>query len=198
MVDYIYHFLFSMEEINLKDQKIKYSIRKSKKARRLRLVIYCDGSMVLTLPQFFPESSAQKFLFQKADWILKKLEYFRSKESWVSQLPKIRMTKGDYKKNKARALLLVNDRLEHYSRIYDLSYKKISIRNQKTRWGSCSRNGNLSFNYKIIYLPDNLADYIIVHELCHLGQFNHSRKFWELVAKTIPEHKKLRKEVKGF
>jgi predicted metal-dependent hydrolase len=96
---------------------------------------------------------------------------------------------------KDQALALVQERINYYSSIYNFPYGKISIRNQKTRWGSCSRKGDLSFNYKIIYLPKNLADYIIVHELCHLKEFNHSRKFWNLVALAFPDYKKLRAQI---
>ena len=66
----------------------------------------------------------------------------------------------------------------------------------KTRWGSCSKKGTLNFNYKIALLSPELRDYIIVHELCHLGEFNHSSKFWLLVEKTVPNYKTLRKQIK--
>jgi hypothetical protein len=154
--------------------------------------------MVITLPRFLPERFALNFLNCKADWILKKLAYFRVKKTSVNFHPKLRSSKLDYKKQKNAALALAKERLEYYNQFYGFNYRKISIRNQKTRWGSCSRNGNLSFNYKIIYLPQNLSDYIIVHELCHLSQFNHSRAFWDLVGKTIQNCKKARKEVRQF
>ena len=82
-------------------------------------------------------------------------------------------------------------RLEKYGEIYGFQYKSVAIRNQKTRWGSCSSKGNLNFNYKIMLLPERHADYIIVHELCHLKEFNHSKRFWNLVAQTIPEYEKI-------
>lgn len=72
----------------------------------------------------------------------------------------------------------------------------MAIRNQKSRWGSCSTKGNLNFNYKLAIIPSHLADYVIVHELCHLGEFNHSQKFWDLVAKTMPGYKEMRNELK--
>jgi predicted metal-dependent hydrolase len=96
-------------------------------------------------------------------------------------------------KEKARALATA--RLAHFNSFYHFTYHRISIRNQKTRWGSCSSRGNLNFNYKIALLPAHLVDYIIVHELCHLGQMNHSAKFWELVSKTTPNYLALRKEL---
>jgi len=83
-----------------------------------------------------------------------------------------------------------------FNKIYGFEYNKINIKNQKTRWGSCSKKGNLNFNYKIALLPERMAEYIVVHELCHLGEFNHSRKFWNLVAKTMPEYQEITEDLK--
>ncbi len=71
------------------------------------------------------------------------------------------------------------------------------IKNHKTRWGSCSELGNLNFNYKLIFLPDAIVDYIVVHEICHLIEFNHSQDFWRLVARTIPNFRELRHELRS-
>lgn len=102
----------------------------------------------------------------------------------------------DYLKYKNQAATLVKNRLEYFNLIYNFKYNRIVIRNQKTRWGSCSRKGNLNFNYKIVLLPPKAADYIIVHELCHLGEFNHSRNFWNLVTQTVPDYKDIRRSLK--
>ncbi len=98
--------------------------------------------------------------------------------------------------NKEAALALVTSRLEYFNTFYNFKYNKVTIRNQSSRWGSCSRKGNLNFNYRIALLSPELADYIIVHELCHLGEFNHSRKFWELVEKTMPNWQTLRNKLR--
>ena len=101
-----------------------------------------------------------------------------------------------YIENKDKALSIVKDRIEYFNTFYNFKWNRIVIRNQKTRWGSCSRKGNLNFNYKIAFLPPKSADYIIVHELCHLGEFNHSQKFWNLVAQTIPDYLAIRKDLR--
>jgi hypothetical protein len=102
--------------------------------------------------------------------------------------PKKPLNKLDYLSRKEEARSLVLARLEHFNRFYNLIYKRVSVRQQRTRWGSCSRKGNLNFNYRLLDLPAEIADYIIVHELCHLKEFNHSRNFWNLVAESLPDY----------
>lgn len=100
-----------------------------------------------------------------------------------------------YTKYKEHARKLVHERLAFYNQFYGYPIGRITIRDQRRRWGSCSSKGNLNFNYKIVFLPLELADYIIVHELCHLGEFNHSPRFWALVEKQCPHHSVLRKKL---
>jgi len=98
------------------------------------------------------------------------------------------------KREQARRFVL--SRLNYFNNFYKFEINRVAIKNTKTRWGSCSSKKNLNFNYKIIYLKPELADYLIVHELCHLGQFNHSKKFWALVSQTLPDYAKINKELK--
>lgn len=103
----------------------------------------------------------------------------------------------EYTAKKRAARLLVLDLLEKVNKIYNFEYGQVAIRNQKTRWGSCSSQGNLNFNYKIVDLPPRLAEYIVVHELCHLKEMNHAASFWNLVAVAMPDYKEARKELKN-
>lgn len=101
-----------------------------------------------------------------------------------------------YLKYKEEARVLVTKRVAHYSSIYGVTPRRIFIKNSKTRWGSCSKNGNLNFHYKIALLPAYLAEYLVAHEVAHLKEFNHSVAFWALIAQEIPEYKKVRKELR--
>lgn len=103
-----------------------------------------------------------------------------------------------YRAHKEIARALIHERLEHYNAYYQLPYKRVAVRNQRRRWGSCSSLGNLNFNYKILFLPEEIRDYIIVHELCHLKELNHSPRFWALVAEMMPAYNEYRKMLRRF
>lgn len=105
-------------------------------------------------------------------------------------------SKRDFLNNKEKAREIIKNRIKYLNSFYNLSFNRISIKNQKSRWGSCSKKGNLNFNYKIVFLPQKFSDYVLVHELCHLREFNHSGRFWDLVKKTIPDYKETRREFK--
>jgi hypothetical protein len=171
---------------------IKYKIKNSYSAKYIRLALYPDKSIVVTKPFLCSQKTVEKFINSKKDWIEKKLQYF-------DKLPKKKkFSKEYYLKNKEKARKIVKNKADKFSLKLGFDYKKISIRDQKTRWGSCSKEGNLNFNYKIILLPEYLQDYIIIHELCHLKELNHSKEFWNLVERECPDYKKYRKELKNI
>lgn len=103
----------------------------------------------------------------------------------------------EYKKLKEHARFLVHAHLARLNQFYNFSFNRVCVKNHKSRWGSCSKKGNLNFNYKIIHLPVELAEYIVVHELCHLRELNHSPRFWALVARAVPDYKKRRHQLKA-
>lgn len=183
-------------KIHLHNRLVHYSVRRSMRAKRLRLAVYCDGNFVVTLPRGINEISAEKYIIKKSQWVITKLDFFKD----ISMSKALKFTNNDYLKHKDNVLALAIERVEHFNKIYGYKYNSISIRNQKTRWGSCSIKKNLNFNFKIAFLPEGLRDYIIVHELCHLKEFNHSKKFWNLVTRAIPEYKVIERELKlnGF
>lgn len=100
-----------------------------------------------------------------------------------------------YEAHKERARLLVHERLAYWNQFYGLTYKRVAIRNQRSRWGSCSTKQNLNFNYRLVFLPLELVDYVVVHELCHLTHFNHGPEFWLFVEKAIPDYERRKNEL---
>lgn len=165
-------------------------IKKSRRAKNICLRVCPDATAVLTIPWRVPREAGLKFLEAKKGWLLDKI---RNKKEEIRKRPL--RTRNDYLENKAAAERLVWGRLEHFNAFYDFSYNRVAIRDQKSRWGSCSAKKNLNFTYRIVFLPPELADYLIVHELCHLREMNHSARFWKLVEKIIPNYKILRKEL---
>ncbi len=168
---------------------MRYTIKRSSRARMMRLAVYPDARVVVTAPQLFGFGAIERFVIKHSDWISRHVERARTRTV-------VRIKRGEIPELKRRALALASVRCSHFGTVYGLTYKKISIRAQKTRWGSCSRDGNLSFNYKVAVLPTHIADYIIVHELCHRAEMNHGRKFWHLVEKAIPQHRAVRRELR--
>ncbi len=176
------------------DKGIRCVMRKRKGMRSMKLSVSGSGEVTLTLPRFVPFAAGEKFLLERTEWIREQLSRFLSQ-------PKRFLPKGsteEYAARKAEARALVLSRLEMLNVRYGFSWDRVSIRNQKTRWGSCSRKGNLSFSYRLLFLPERLRDYVIVHELCHLREFNHSPDFWALVSQTFPDYRELRARLRGW
>lgn len=176
------------KSIKLNNQNIDYILKVNKRSRNIRLSIHPGAKVTVTTPRFVPQFIVDRFLKDQSDWLQEKMEHF-------SKLPPVKNKKekrDEYLKYKEDALILVKERLEYFNKYYNFKWHNITIRNQKTRWGSCSRKGNLNFNYKIVLLPEEQADYIIVHELCHLKELNHSKDFWNLVGISVPNFKNIR------
>ena len=105
--------------------------------------------------------------------------------------------KLEYQKYKDQARVLVIKKIEKYNRFYNFKYNRLTIRNQVSRWGSCSQLGNLNFNYRLAFLDERALEYVIAHELCHLKEFNHSANFWTLVSQVVPDYQKWRLYLKN-
>lgn len=174
--------------------KIRYERHLSARARSLGVTVYPDSRVVVTVPRDTPEPSVSDYVSRNADWIAKRLGELERYEDCINLLGGRR----DYLKHRERARSFVHSRLGMFNSVYALNYNRVSIKNLKASWGSCSELNNLNFNYKLIHLPEPLAEYIVVHELCHLAEFNHSKKYWTLVARTIPDHKERRKALRKY
>jgi hypothetical protein len=182
------------KELKTKTGTIPYTMKSIRWSKSVRLIVHSDGTIVLTKPLWVSVKKAENFLQDKLEWVIEKVR--RAQEIQTNN-PTSQGTMKEYKALKKQALQFVTERVNRINQeYYDFAYQKISIRNQKTRWGSCSKTGNLSFNYRIMLLSSECADYLIAHELCHLKQFDHSEKFWKLVSKASPHYRTLRREMK--
>ncbi len=177
--------------IELQNKKISYMLRVSNRAKYMRLVVQRGGDFFVTVPYGFGVAAIEQFLVKKATWIVEAIDY-----ALKFTKPRAKDDPKKYHAYREQARTLVHARVQHFNKFYGQTIGRISIRNQKSRWGSCSLKGNLNFNYRIALLPTHLADYIVIHELCHLVHFNHSSKFWGLVSQTFPEHKSARAELR--
>jgi predicted metal-dependent hydrolase len=172
---------------------MEYTLKESDRARSMRIGVLPGGTVVVTVPRRFGPSrdAVERLIARYSQWIEAQVRKMQGRTV-------IRLRRGDIPRLKREALALAEERCAHFAALYGYSYKKITIRAQKTRWGSCSKNGNLSFNYKIAALPVHLQDAIVAHEICHRGAFDHSKKFWDLMSRTVPDHKAVRKELKNL
>lgn len=180
------------ESLLVLDQTIPYSIRISERAHRMRVAVYVDGDVVVTKPIGTTTEKLKKFVEAKKHWILKKLE--ANATTAITELQE--SSPEHFSDHENDAYKLVTEKVVEWNKILNYKYNDIAVKPLKSRWGSCSHNGSLSFNYKIIFLPEALQDYVIVHELCHLKQPNHSPKFWNLVANVLPGYSELKKRIR--
>lgn len=170
---------------------MEYTIKKNKLSKGIRITIREGGEVLVTMPRRLPKYFAERFVESKKDWIIEMQAKAKSRPQKILA----HYSAKDFKENKERANILIDNRIAHFNKFYKFDISKVVVRNQKTRWGSCSGKKILNFNYKLIFLPIELADYIVVHELCHLAQMNHGPKFWALVALQIPDYKERRKQI---
>lgn len=182
--------------MNLKKEAIlPYSIRNHPRAKYLRISVYPDGRVVITKPKQYSLAHVEKFYNQKKEWIESKKEEYKKKSNpnQISLGGSVR----EYRQIKEEVREFVHARIEELNKQYGFEYNRIYIKNHKSLWGSCSSKKNLNFNYRILFLSQELSDYILVHELCHLKELNHSKRFWALVEKTIPHYKELQKKLQN-
>ena len=141
-----------------------------------------------------PDTEIQKFLNEKSDWIEKHIQMQRLRMENAKHTKQL--TEEEIQKLAEKALEVIPKRVAYYAKQMGVTYGRITIRNQKTRWGSCSSKGNLNFNCMLMLLPPEIQDYVVVHELCHRKEMNHSSRFWAEVEKVLPDYRTRRKWLK--
>ena len=161
-------------------------------ARRSIAVEIRSGRVIVRAPLRMSKTEIEQFVTSKADWINKHLEVAKQRQS-VSVQP---FTAAEIQQLADAALQDIPQRVRKYAALIGVTVGRITIRNQKTRWGSCSSKGNLNFNCLLMLCPEEVRDYVVVHELCHRKELNHSTRFWNEVARVMPDYAQHRKRLK--
>ena len=165
---------------------ITYEIIKSSR-KTIAVEVRQDGSVLVRAPRNCPQSRIDTFLKEKQAWVLAKVEEQKEKEADSMKIQPLSEAEQRLYRDKAREIF--EQKVSYYAQMMGVSYGRIAIRDQKTRWGSCSGEGNLNFNWRLIFAPAGVLDYVVVHELAHRKEMNHSPRFWRVVEDTMPEYR---------
>lgn len=171
---------------------ISYRIIKSNR-KNLGLEINENG-LTIRAPKWATDKEIKAFVMKNEEWILKNLEKYRNKKKQYEGVEKL--TPAQINELASKAMEYIPERVEYYAKLMGVTYGRITIRNQKTRWGSCSSKGNLNFNCLLMLTPPEVIDSIVVHELCHRKEMNHSERFYAEVFRVFPDYKKWNKWLK--
>ena len=144
--------------------------------------------IVVRAPKRVTDAEAMDFVERKGDWIDKHWEKIQERQEQAEALEPF--TQAEIRDLAEQALKVIPERVKHYAPLVGVNYGRITIRNQKTRWGSCSSQGNLNFNCLLMLFPVEVIDSVVVHELCHIKHMNHSPKFYAEVERVFPEYRK--------
>ena len=167
---------------------IQYSIIRSDR-KTIAIQIQPDGKVLVRAPKRMRMEEIKRFVESKAEWIEKHL-------SNRTEQNQQKLTDRELKALREKARALVTDSVQYYAPLIGVTYNQIAIRAQHTRWGSCSSKGNLNFNCLLALVPMEVLDYVVVHELCHRKELNHSDRFWNEVANILPDYKCRKKWLK--
>ena len=162
--------------------------------KTVSLEVRQDLSVCVRVPQKMGDAQIREIVRSRQNWIRKHQEEQRQKQAAQADVKKLTM--AEIRELAARACEVIPKKAAFFAAKLHVSYGRITIRNQKTRWGSCSAKGNLNFNCLLMLAPDEVVDYVVVHELCHRIEMNHSKAFWELVERVLPDYRSSRKWLK--
>ena len=164
---------------------VEVHVRESARARRLKIVVAPGRPPEVVVPLRTSEQSIRALLDQHEGWLARQLARVRE--------PQLTLEHMTEREGRARARAHLQElAMDEASRL-GVSFRRVAIRDQRTRWGSCSSRGTLSFNWRLVLAPLEVAEYVVVHELCHLREPNHSPRFWQLVATARPGYPEQRR-----
>ena len=173
--------------IKMKIGEYNVEVRRSKR-KSAAIKITADMQIVVFVPLYVSDNEIERMVISKSKWIDEHMLKVQSTVDERSKLEKI--TFEQVKELADQAVEYIPKRVKYYAKKENFIYNKIIIKNLVSRWGSCSTKGNLNFNCLLMLTPDYVIDYIVVHELCHLREMNHSEKFWAEVEKIMPDYQR--------
>ena len=153
-------------------------------ARRYILRVLDDGTLRVTLPRWGSKREAQAFVERSAPWIARQRQQVHTRPSTPHR---------DEPALRKRAVTELPPALLALARMHDITLTRIAVRNQRSRWGACSARGSITLNWRLILVPDFVREYVMIHELMHRRELNHSRRFWRHVAAACPRFEEARR-----
>ena len=175
---------------------IRISVFRSAR-KSLGLEVRDANTVLARIPTRVSDRELKAFVENHRSWILEKTEVMAEREekrkSTPAPPPEL-LSKTD----RMKIQLKIGKRVRHYCEAMGVTVGYVTVKNQKTRWGSCSAKGNVNFNYQLAFLPDELLDYVVIHELAHRRHMNHSRAFWAEVEKYCPDYLERREQLKEY
>ncbi len=166
----------------------KQSVRILHSDRKTCAIQICeDGTVLVRAPRRMSHEQIERLLRDKSDWITASRQKMKARSAIRNALPPL--TKEEIQILGKRALEVLPPRVAYYAARIGVTYGRITVRHQISRFGSCSSEGNLSFNCLLMMMPGEVVDYVIVHELCHRKEMNHSAAFWSEVQRILPNYK---------
>ncbi len=169
-------------------------VRSRRKTMEIR--VHEDLTVTVRAPLRMSEEKIREFLRKKEGWILRSFRKMEEARLRLEEEGSCPPGPEEIRELKEQALRVIPEKVSYYAGILGVTYGRITLRAQKTRWGSCSAQGNLSFNCLLMLAPPEVLDYVVVHELCHRKEMNHSQRFWEEVEKVLPGYREPRKWLK--
>lgn len=152
------------------------------------------NGIIVRAPKSMSRYEIEAFLNEKRPWIEKHLSKMKARQEVIEKLPSFTM--DEIRELADKALVVIPEKVKKYAPMVGVDYGRITIRNQRSRWGSCSSKGNLNFNCLLMLFTDEVIDYVVVHELCHRKHMNHSAEFYAEVERIFPEYRKCQKWLK--
>lgn len=181
--------------LTVNDMTIPYEIIRSRR-KTYGISVSAGGKVTVRIPLRGSERFAVSMIEEKKEWIAKNVSKMIPVKPSLPQKEKTPRQKRLEAPYRQAAKEYIPKRAAHFAALLGVTYEKITIRDQKTRWGSCSSKGTLSFNWRLMLAPPAVLDYVVIHELCHLKEMNHSPRFWRLVEQMMPDYKTKRQWLK--